>query len=421
MRGLEIWFHDLIASDDDTNGGGGAAGGLFLQHSVVSFPWDRRRDHRVYSSGRFMSVTLSSTKDNTSSQGDFGRDRYKNITENNISNSEDETTSFEMVEEYKEHKVLNKKKKKDKVKLSGGASAFNTTKHLWAGAVSAMVSRTFVAPLERLKLEYIVRGEQKNLIDLIKSIAASQGLRGFWKGNFVNILRTAPFKAINFYAYDTYRSELLRITGNEETTNFERFVAGAAAGITATVLCIPMDTIRTKMVAPGGEALGGVIGAFRHMIQTEGFFSLYKGLGPSIVSMAPSGAVFYGVYDILKSAYLHSPEGRQRIQHMQQPGQELNAFEQLELGPIRTLMYGAIAGACAEAATYPFEVVRRQLQMQVRETKMSAVATCAKIMEQGGVPALYAGLTPSLLQVLPSAAISYLVYEFMKVVLKVES
>lgn len=158
--------------------------------------------------------------------------------------------------------------------------------------------------------------------------------------------------------------------------------------------------IRTKMVAPGGEALGGVIGAFRHMIQTEGFFSLYKGLGPSIVSMAPSGAVFYGVYDILKSAYLHSPEGRQRSQHMQQPGQELNAFEQLELGPIRTLMYGAIAGACAEAATYPFEVVRRQLQMQVRGTKMSAVATCAKIMEQGGVPALYAGLTPSLLQVI---------------------
>lgn len=103
--------------------------------------------------------------------------------------------------------------------------------------------RTFVAPLERLKLEYIVRGEQKNLIELIKSIAASQGLRGFWKGNFVNILRTAPFKAINFYAYDTYRNELLRITGNEETTNFERFVAGAAAGITATVLCIPMDTV----------------------------------------------------------------------------------------------------------------------------------------------------------------------------------
>ncbi|XP_014508805.1 probable mitochondrial adenine nucleotide transporter BTL3 [Vigna radiata var. radiata] len=309
---------------------------------------------------------------------------------------------------------------KEKVEING-SGAVNMTKHLWAGAFAAMVSRTFVAPLERLKLEYIVRGEQKNLFVLIQEIATSQGLKGFWKGNFVNILRTAPFKAINFYAYDTYRNKLTRMLGNEESTNLERFVAGAASGITATLLCLPMDTIRTVMVAPGGEALGGVIGAFRHMIRTEGFFSLYKGLVPSIISMAPSGAVYYGVYDILKSAYLQSPEGRKRIQRMKEEAQDLNALEQLELGPIRTLLYGAIAGCCSEAATYPFEVVRRQLQLQVRATRLNALATCVKIVEQGGVPALYAGLIPSLLQVLPSAAISYFVYEFMKVVLKVES
>ncbi|TYI89222.1 hypothetical protein E1A91_D03G040000v1 [Gossypium mustelinum] len=308
----------------------------------------------------------------------------------------------------------------EEVKEKKGSGALNTTKHLWAGAVAAMVSRTFIAPLERLKLEYIVRGEKRSFIELIKWIAASEGLKGFWKGNFLNILRTAPFKAINFYAYDIYRSQLLKLSGNEEATNSERFLAGAAAGITATLLCLPMDTIRTVMVAPGGEALGGLIGAFCHMIQTEGFFSLYKGLVPSIISMAPSGAVFYGVYDILKSAYLHSPEGRKRIQDMKQGGQELNAFEQLELGPVRTLLYGAIAGACSEAATYPFEVVRRHLQMQVRATKLGALATCVKIVQQGGISALYAGLIPSLLQVLPSAAISYLVYEFMKIVLKVE-
>ncbi|XVF36716.1 hypothetical protein REPUB_Repub19eG0082000 [Reevesia pubescens] len=293
--------------------------------------------------------------------------------------------------------------------------AVNTTKHLWAGAIAAMVSREN----ERLKLEYIVRGEQRNIFELVKKIALTQGLLGFWKGNLVNVLRTAPFKAVNFYAYDTYRKQLLRLSGNEETTNTERFVAGAAAGITATVLCLPLDTIRTKIVAPGGEALGGVIGAFRHMIQTEGFFSLYKGLVPSIVSMAPSAAVFYGVYDMLKSAYLHSPGGRKRIQNMSQLGQERNALDQLELGPVRTLLYGAIAGACAEVATYPFEVVRRQLQLQVQASKLGALATGLRIVEQGGVPALYAGLIPSLLQVLPSAAISYFVYEFMKIVLKV--
>ncbi|CDY33993.1 BnaC02g43440D [Brassica napus] len=246
------------------------------------------------------------------------------------------------------------------VKENGSGAALYTTKHLWAGAFAAMVSRTCIAPLEWMKLEYIVRREQRNLLGLIQRIATTEGIRGFWKGNLVNILRTAPFKSINFYAYDTYRGHLLKLSGNEETTNFERFIAGA---------------------------LGGLV--------------------PSLVSMAPAGAVFYGVYDILKSAYLHTPEGKKWLEHVRQEGDELNAFDQLELGPLRTLLYGAIAGACSE---------RRVIRL-----KLSAVATCVKIVEHGGVPALYAGLIPSLLQVLPSAAISYFVYEFMKVVMKVES
>lgn len=168
----------------------------------------------------FLSVTLSVKDSDDGFSGDSTGDR----------NSEISRVS-ELLEETEEETKLR------------SCGALNTTKHLWAGAVAAMVSRTFVAPLERLKLEYIVRGEQKNLFELIQTIAATQGIRGFWKGNFVNILRTAPFKAINFYAYDTYRNYLCKFSGNEEATNFERFVSGAAAGITATLLCLPMDTV----------------------------------------------------------------------------------------------------------------------------------------------------------------------------------
>lgn len=408
MKGLELWIKDSVTgSQHPSLDFVKAGGGLFLEESEVTC---------VSIASSFVSLQNNRPIGLSCSLRRRGR-RGVGFLSLSV---KDESQGFILGNEDKEKEeenVVVKVEQKHKQQQKG---AFNTTKHLWAGAVAAMVSRTFVAPLERLKLEYMVRGEQKHLVELIQSIAATQGIKGFWKGNFVNILRTAPFKAINFYAYDKYRSELLKLTGNKEATNYERFIAGAAAGITATILCIPMDTIRTKMVAPGGEALGGVIGAFRHMIQTEGFFSLYKGLVPSIISMAPSGAVFYGIYDLLKSTYLHSPKGRKRLQQMKDSEQELNALEQMELGTVRTLIYGAVAGCCAEAATYPFEVVRRQLQLQVRATKMSAVATFLNIVEQGGIPALYAGLTPSLLQVLPSAAISYFVYELMKIVIKVE-
>ncbi|EEF31129.1 probable mitochondrial adenine nucleotide transporter BTL3 [Ricinus communis] len=404
MYGHDLFFFSSLINATSPDDHPKLLGGLFLDHETIPFP---SLITKIHFSSCFPKKTLL---------------RFDNRAHVKKALFLSVSLSIKEEEEEEGQGYVGEQNAAEKVKVGrSGSAALNTTKHLWAGAFATMVSRTFIAPLERLKLEYVLRGEQKNLFELIKTIGAAEGLKGFWKGNFVNILRTAPFKSINFYAYDTYRNQLLKLSGNEESTNFERFLAGAAAGITATLLCLPMDTIRTKMIAPGGEVFGGVIATFRHMIQTEGFFSLYKGLIPSVVSMAPSGAVFYGVYDILKSAYLHSPEGKKRIQNLKQEGQELNALEQLELGPIRTLLYGAIAGCCSEAATYPFEVVRRHLQMQVRATKMNALATGVKIVEQGGIPALYAGLVPSLLQVLPSAAISYFVYELMKIVLEVES
>lgn len=106
-----------------------------------------------------------------------------------------------------------------------------------------LICRTVVAPLERLKLEYIVRGATKNVINTIEDILSVEGLRGFWRGNVVNLIRTAPFKSVNFYAYDIYRKQWLLIRGKEELSNVEKFSAGAAAGITATLMCFPMDTV----------------------------------------------------------------------------------------------------------------------------------------------------------------------------------
>ncbi|KAG1335398.1 hypothetical protein COCNU_03G015170 [Cocos nucifera] len=166
------------------------------------------------------------------------------------------------------------------------------------------VFRTCIAPLERLKLECIVRGSKYSWVNIIRCIWVTEGLRGFWKGNTLNLFRMVPFKSINFICYDLYLAYLLRIPGKEGITNRDRLIGGGISGAVATVLCIPLDTIRTRLVAPGGKALGGVAGCFCHMVQKEGFLSLYKGLAPALISMGPASAVFYAVYDMLKSSYL---------------------------------------------------------------------------------------------------------------------
>lgn len=75
-------------------------------------------------------------------------------------------------------------------------------------------------------------------------------------------------------------------------------------GVTATVTCFPLDVLRTRVMGPTGHAYGGVINTFRQLVQKEGLGSLYVGLLPAVISMAPAGAVFYGVYDLLKVCYV---------------------------------------------------------------------------------------------------------------------
>ncbi|KAK1311807.1 hypothetical protein QJS10_CPA07g00310 [Acorus calamus] len=278
----------------------------------------------------------------------------------------------------------------------------NVPKLLLAGAVSTIISRTFVAPLERIKLECIIQGSGCKWMDAVRWVWMSEGPKGFWRGNVLNLFRMVPFKSINFICYDMYCNHVARAHGGAlEVTSHDRLIGGGMSGVLATALCLPLDTIRTRLVAPGGTALGGMSGCFSHMVRTEGFSSLYKGLTPALLSMGPSSAVFYGVYDMLKSSHTNKGDG-----------------DQGELSPLRTLIYGAIAGACAETVTYPLEVVRRQLQLQ-RAAKLGLGSMCMRLMKKDGVATLFVGLLPSTLQVLPSAALSYLFYEMMKSILKI--
>ena len=186
--------------------------------------------------------------------------------------------------------------------------------------------------------------------------------------------------------------------------------------------------MRTRLIAPGGEALGGMLGCFNQMIHREGFLSLYKGLFPALLSMVPSGAVFYGVYDILKAQYLQSPKAQRELQRLivearrEKSSSNIdgvlshendNVSPQLEVGPIRTLIFGAIAGACAEVVTYPLEVVRRQLQLQQSTAKIGLLAAFQSIVERDGFGALFSGVTPSTIQVYVQTLFSlHFVFQF---------
>jgi len=69
--------------------------------------------------------------------------------------------------------------------------------------------------------------------------------------------------------------------------------------VTACITCFPLDLLRTRILADRTRQ-AGVIETLRLILRTEGPAALYSGCLPAVISVAPSNAVFFGVYDLLK-------------------------------------------------------------------------------------------------------------------------
>lgn len=121
-------------------------------------------------------------------------------------------------------------------------------KHLAAGAIAGAVSRSFTAPLDRLKVFLQVRGaEFANLSYCFRQLLKEGGYRSLWRGNGINVLKIAPETAIKFMAYE-HAKRKIRGNSSAELTIQQRFLAGALAGVVSQTVIYPMEVLKTRLV-----------------------------------------------------------------------------------------------------------------------------------------------------------------------------
>lgn len=311
-----------------------------------------------------------------------------------------------------------------------------TALRLVAGVLSTVVVRTLLAPMERVKLEYQLNRSMLPVGAAFRKVMAAEGARGFWRGNAINLLRVCPYKAINFAAFDAYRGVAVALSpgGPHDVDKALLAFAGAAAGVTSVCSCFPMDVVRTRLLVAGGmRKYGGLRNCVRRMFQKEGISGFYRGFLPAIIAMTPNGAVYYTVYDRLKTRRLEELCAAESAARDDKRDGKANGSV-TSPGPVRVeqgymMLFGALAGAAAEFSTYPFEVIRRRMQLQGGQGTMSQVvgrralrrmtATVRIITKNHGLKGLYIGCLPSVAQVLPSAALGYYSYEMFKIWLDV--
>lgn len=293
----------------------------------------------------------------------------------------------------------------------GGESAskdlIKITKHLLAGGIAGAVSRTVVSPLERLKILFQVLGPGQTppgVITTLREIYRAEGIKGYFKGNGTNVLRIAPYSAVQFASYEKYKAWVLLYTGNESLDTVGRLFAGACAGITSASTTYPLDMVRTRLsLQEKNPRYKGIADALKVIYKEEGgILALYRGLFPTLMGVAPYVAINFMVYETLRGFFaIRSETGSPSV--------------------FQKLLCGALAGAAAQTVTYPMDVVRRRMQIAGMPGNSFAYPSTylafKTIFLREGLRGFFKGMIPNYLKVAPATGVSFVSYEWSKKIL----
>ncbi|KAG2502088.1 hypothetical protein HYH03_000580 [Edaphochlamys debaryana] len=284
------------------------------------------------------------------------------------------------------------------------ANLLDSSRMFFAGGTAGAIARTCTAPLDRIKLLFQVQavagpGTSPTAYTGVGQAAAKiireEGFLAFWKGNGVNIIRIFPYSAGQLAANDTYKRFLA--DDKHELTVPKRLLAGAGAGMTATALTHPLDTVRLRLALPNHPYKGAVDAAVS-MVRHEGFMSLYKGLVPTLIGIAPYAALNFATYDLIKKWLYHGERPQSAMAN---------------------LFVGGASGTFAASVCYPLDTIRRRMQMKGQAYKSQSDAF-RTIWAKEGVRGFYRGWVANSVKVVPQNAIRMVSYEALKKVLGVK-
>ena len=171
---------------------------------------------------------------------------------------------------------------------------------LAAGGVAGAVSRTAVAPLERLKILQQVEGASvaqspyASTLGGLRHMWQQEGLRGWLRGNGSNCVRIIPNSAIKFVFYEAL-TDAIRAGGHhsasgvgDELSPLQRLSAGAVAGVVGMSATYPLDMVRGRLTVDSGKGrYSGIVHAAQSIVREEGAMALYKGWLPSVLGVVP--------------------------------------------------------------------------------------------------------------------------------------
>ncbi|KAK0639149.1 ADP,ATP carrier protein [Cercophora newfieldiana] len=273
------------------------------------------------------------------------------------------------------------------------------------GGVSAAVSKTAAAPIERIKLliqnqdEMIKAGRLDRryggIVDCFRRTTADEGVMALWRGNTANVIRYFPTQALNF----AFRDQFKKMFGYKKDKDgyakwmFGNLASGGAAGATSLLFVYSLDYARTRLAndaksaKKGGERqFNGLVDVYRKTLASDGIAGLYRGFGPSVLGIVVYRGLYFGMYDSIKPVVLTGS---------------------LEGNFLASFALGWCVTTGAGIASYPLDTVRRRMMMTSGEAVKysSSFDAFKQIVAKEGVKSLFKGAGANILRGVAGAGV----------------
>jgi solute carrier family 25 protein 39/40 len=244
-------------------------------------------------------------------------------------------------------------------------------------------------------------GHFNGTIDAFVKIARNEGIRSLWSGLSPTIISAIPATVFYFSIYDNL---LCRARGRYGDHFYVPLIVGAVARGIAVTIVSPIEMVRTKMQS---ESLSYTqLGkAVKMTIQSDGYLSLWRGLGATILRDIPFSALYWTGYESLKKIFV-------------------NHFNKDHTTFSISFASGALSGTFAAVVTLPFDVVKTRRQITLGQIKTSdaakklantsTVSIMKDIVNKQGYRGLFTGITPRIAKIAPACATMIASYDYLK-------
>ncbi|XP_063075845.1 solute carrier family 25 member 36-A [Engraulis encrasicolus] len=190
--------------------------------------------------------------------------------------------------------------------------------------------------------------------------------------------------------------------------------AGGCGGTVGAILTCPLEVVKTRLQsssitfyvsevqlsAVNGASVAhtsppGPLHCLKLILQKEGPRSLFRGLGPNLVGVAPSRAIYFAAYSTAK--------------------EKLNGVFEPDSTQVHMVSAG-LAGFTAITATNPIWLIKTRLQLDARnrgERHMSAFECTRRVYRSDGFRGFYRGMSASYAGI-SETVIHFVIYESIK-------